>query len=238
MIRGLTDDGEFEMEVSASLVLLVFGMFLAVIAWAMGILKPALATGFTLLVVGDAYLTVRDGETGWGDIRWFHYAAAVPLIATVLTVRWACLHIGWMQFAPLGALLGSPVTEQNINLAPVDYVWLALPFLVALFVQIPRLAAWEESKFREGLRSWPHAVLWSVLFGYVHCLVGVSLATAAGLSVGGLYLSAMYFCGGVRASTAAHAAMNAVVLLPVLLLVTLVTVAGIVQSLLLAAAAW
>lgn len=227
------DDDVIEVTIPGRFVVLALIGLAAWTAWKfipMGILKPVFATGFTAVVLLDAYDTLREGDSGWGDIRWYHYAAAIPLIATVFAVRWACLQIGWMQFSPVGALFGAPSSDQNVYFTPLDYLWLAVPFLAAIGVQLPRLAAWEERKFREGLHSWQHAVVWSVIFGYAHCLVGVSLATGAGLSVAGLYLSAVYFRGGVRASTAAHAAMNAVLLLPLLMLAILVTVVFVAHS--------
>jgi hypothetical protein len=80
-----------------------------------------------------------------------------------------------------------------------------------LLFSLPTIAQWEEKMFREGTMSWQQAIFISLLFGFVHMLVGVPLCAAIVLSFNGLWLTHWYFVGGIQLSTLHHAAYDMIV---------------------------
>ncbi|HEU0085735.1 MAG TPA: hypothetical protein VFQ59_02130 [Candidatus Paceibacterota bacterium] len=89
----------------------------------------------------------------------------------------------------------------NIYIAPIieaantSIRWVqVLPFLFFLLflVAIPLLAHLEEKIFRKGNHKWPDIIKQSVVFGLIHCLVGISLAAGIALIGTGFFYANKY----------------------------------------------
>lgn len=105
--------------------------------------------------------------------------------------------------------------KQNINFIPFDYRLLRYPFMAVLLFNLPTLAFIEELVFRHGFgiyptMSWGDAVLRSLGFGLIHCLVGVPLRIGFIMTIGGLWFSHQYFAGGIVLATLSHFAYNTI----------------------------
>lgn len=133
------------------------------------------------------------------------------------------LNFGWYQLL-LQDVGGDPSSGGNIIAAPFSYRPLILPFVALLLFVFPRLAETEELIFRRGTRTWQQGIARSVVFGLAHMLVGVPLAVAVALSLGGLWFTYQYFRGGVARSTVYHLTYNLIVLA----LIVVVSVIGLV----------
>jgi cell division protein FtsX len=94
-------------------------------------------------------------------------------------------------------------------------------YVVLLVPAIPLFAEAEERRFRVGAETWStRRRIWrGIVFGSVHALIGIPIAVALALSVGGWWFIYRYLKGGLLESTRAHAAYNGVIVL--LLLVAL-----------------
>lgn len=155
------------------------------------------------IVSGDAAknLSVMYGFTLWT------FASAVLLIAVVTA---SC--VGIKSLAPFTTwsifrLFGKE-SSGNVSVAPLKIPYFSAVFFAFFVVNLPYLAMVEERIFREGTSGWKDAIVRSLLFGFVHCLVGVPLYAGAALSLAGLWFSFMYFKGGVEASALHHATYN------------------------------
>lgn len=175
--------------------------------------------GLLLAFVIPTRARLADNVAIWRQLRWWMFGQAVLIIAAVIAVRGLLLTyaplLGWSWLSVWGG------DERNVSVIPIDSPILLVPFLVLLFVNLPRLARSEEESFRKGTRSWPHALGKSVVFGLVHCLVGVSIATGLAIGVSGLWYSHHYFVGGVERSTHTHTAYNAIVLSVLIVVVSI-----------------
>jgi hypothetical protein len=122
------------------------------------------------------------------------------------------IHEPLSQFSWLQLLASKENPEAGGNLmvsGAMQVPILGIPFFMLLLLNLPRLARYEEDAFRRGTKDWKDAILRSLKFGFMHCLVGVPLAYGLGLSVGGMWFTWHYFKGGVRRSTTVHALYNA-----------------------------
>lgn len=96
----------------------------------------------------------------------------------------------------------------NIHLLPAEVKYFGPVFLIILMLNLPHWAYMEEVWFRQDTISWGHGVYRSLVFGMVHCLVGVPLAAGLSISVCGLWFTYQYFLGGVELSTLHHTTYN------------------------------
>lgn len=111
---------------------------------------------------------------------------------------------GWWQLLDSSTEAGG----QNAIMASTSIPIVGTIFLVVLFFAMPRLAEYEEELFRKGTTNWKNGVKRSILFGLVHCFMGVSIGVGLALSICGLWFTHQYFKGGVKRSTSYHAAWN------------------------------
>lgn len=100
----------------------------------------------------------------------------------------------------------------NLMTAGFRIPWFMMIFIPLFALNVPRLAKREEEVFRHRIRSPKEAIIKSIQFGYVHCLVGVPLAIGTALIIPGLIFSYIYTKGGTRLSTAWHAVYNYIIL--------------------------
>ena len=155
-----------------------------------------------------------------------HFLLAIPAFLAAIaaiTLLWQVAPLRWGWWTALGGL-GNPVTGGTERTTGTPFEWLVpLVFLTLLTPALPLFAEAEERMFRLGAE---HRSRWgrlrrSVEFGLVHAIVGIPIAAALGLSLGGMYFTACYMrvfrrTGDQEAamleSTRAHTAYNATVL--------------------------
>lgn len=131
--------------------------------------------------------------------------AGVLAVMVLVGISLAKLHPIFKWWA--GRLLPrwrSKETPSNINFAPLKVPGIAQFYLVLLIFQLPVITWFEEWIFRYNLMSWKEAVLWSLLFGLSHLLIGVPLYGAIVISITGLWYSFIYFHEGLMAATIHH----------------------------------
>lgn len=189
--------------------------------------------GFRL--VGAAhYTTGRAGRARTlrllRGIRWRHVLPVPFLIATVLgvaTLLMAVPGLSWGWWSAIGGV-GNPVSGGTEEVAGTPLEWLLpLLFLALLLPSVPLFAHREEEIFRQGAErwSWPRRVAMALAFGLAHALIGIPIAVALALAVGGAWFQASYLAefrrtGDREAATLesarAHTAYNLTILLVVL----------------------
>lgn len=107
------------------------------------------------------------------------------LYQTIPFTQWS-----WSQ-----AVFGESI---NITFAPLHTgdallnVVLGVPLIMLCIVAIPKLAYAEENVFRKDVITWKAIVGKSLLFGLIHCIVGVPLSAGIALSFAGLFLAYIY----------------------------------------------
>lgn len=183
----------------------------------------------TAYVIASLVLTASQGRFS-DNLRWYRQlrplmalqsagvlAAVVAVAVGLLALNNPILDWGW--WTAVAAQVGDQSGGGNIITAPLSYPWLIPPFVVLLALVLPRLAEAEELMFRRGTRSWGDGAGRSVLFGLVHMIVGVPLAVALALSIGGLWFTRQYFLGGTNRSTLYHLTYNCIALVLVLVAV-------------------
>jgi hypothetical protein len=160
-----------------------------------------------------------------------HFLLAVPVLAAVVSLALLLLQVPGLDFGWWTAIggEGNPVfgAARPGAVGPLEVV-IPVVFGLLLLLGLPLLVEAEEWVFRRGAehRSLPGNLRRAVLFGIVHAAVGIPLAAALALSVGGLYLTWCYLrmwraTGSAEAalaeSTRAHLAYNLVIVAIVLL---------------------
>lgn len=171
-------------------------------------------------------------------IRWRH-VWPIPLVlagvvAVAVALLWLVPFSGYGWWSLLGGK-GNPVFGQTSRTAGSFLEWL-IPsvFMVLLVPALPLFAQREEEIFRVGAESRTRLgrLRKSVTFGLVHAIVGIPIAAALALSVGGVYFTHCYLRAvrrhgrrddGLLESTRAHTAYNGAIV--GLLLVVIVTTA-------------
>ena len=150
----------------------------------------------------------------------------VPIVfALVVAVAVALLQVpglSWGWWTALGGQ-GNPVTGLSDTTTGTVFEWLVPVVFITLLVPALPLFAWrEEEIFRLGAESrtrWQR-VRRSVEFGLAHALIGIPIAVALALSIGGGYFTVVYLRAAVRTrsteaalleSTRAHTAYNATI---------------------------
>ena len=163
-------------------------------------------------------------------LRLHHFLLAVPVLLAVITTAVLLFQVPGLSFGWWTAIggEGNPVfgTARPSAVGPLDAV-LPIVFGVLLLLGLPLLVEGEEWVFRRGAehRSRGANLRRAVLFGLVHAVVGVPIAAALALAVGGVYLNWRYLVvwratGSPRLalleSTRAHLAYNLVIVALVL----------------------
>jgi hypothetical protein len=158
-------------------------------------------------------------------LRLHHFLLAVPVLIAVIATAVALFQVPGLSFGWWTAIggEGNPVfgTARPSAVGPLDAV-LPVVFGVLLLLGLPLLVEGEEWVFRRGAehRGRMANVRRAVLFGLVHAVVGVPLAAALALSIGGLYLTWRYLRVwratassrlALLESTRAHLAYNLVI---------------------------
>jgi hypothetical protein len=183
----------------------------------------------TAYVVASLVITASQGRFS-DTLRWYRQlrplmvlqsagvlAAVVAVAVGLLALNNPVLDWGW--WTVVAAQVGDQNGGGNIITAPFSYPLLIPPFVILLVLVLPRLAETEELMFRRGTRSWRDGAGRSLLFGLIHMLVGVPLAVALALSIGGLWFTRQYFLGGTHRSTLYHLMYNCLALALVLVAV-------------------
>jgi hypothetical protein len=168
-------------------------------------------------------------------IRWRHVWPVPFLLAAVVAVASLLLLVpglSWGWWSMLGGS-GNPVFGSSDTTAGT--VWelvVPLVFVALLLPALPLFAHAEERIFRTGAESWSlRRRAWKVLqFGLVHALIGVPLAAALAISIGGAYFMRVYLRAyrafpsqreATLESTTAHTVYNAIVIALVVLAIVL-----------------
>ncbi len=157
-------------------------------------------------------------------LRVRHFALAVPVWLGVVTAYVALaevpgLDVGWWY--AIGGDGNPALGSTSAGGGALD--WLPFVFIPVLAVALPVLVESEERMFRLGAetRSTAANLRRALWFGLVHAVVGIPIAAALALTVGGCYLTQRYL-GAWRAtrsrdaalaeSTRAHLAYNLTIL--------------------------
>lgn len=149
-------------------------------------------------------------------IRLRHVLPVPLVLAAVLAVAqllWFVPPLRWGWWTAIGGI-GNPVlgtTERNQDTA---LAWIIpLAFVLLLLPALPLFAEAEERRFRAGAETWStRQRIWrGVQFGSMHAVIGIPIAVALALSVGGWWFTYRYLKGGLLESTRAHTAYNGVI---------------------------
>jgi hypothetical protein len=155
-----------------------------------------------------------------------HFLRAIPTLFAVLAVATPLLAVPGLDFGWWTAIggEGNPAVGVGRESATPGVLETIIPvvFMTLLVIGLPLLVEGEEWVFRRGAqyRSRAGNARRAVLFGLVHALIGIPIAVAMALSVGGFYFTWAYLrawraTGSEEAalaeSTRSHLAYNLVI---------------------------
>lgn len=179
--------------------------------------------GFRLADAARAAVRDRSHLLGLvAGLRPVHFALAVPVLVTVVVVFVALTYVPGLSFGWWDAIggTGNPAFGggREGSAGPFETV-IPIVFGCMLVFALPLLVEGEEWVFRRGAEHRDRLANFrrAVLFGLVHAVVGVPLAAALALTVGGLYFNWWYLRewgatgsphAALAASTRAHLAYN------------------------------
>jgi hypothetical protein len=145
-------------------------------------------------------------------LRLRHFALAVPVLFVVVVTFVMLAEIpglSWGWWSAIGGT-GNPAFggAPEGSTGPFEVV-IPIVFAGLLLVGLPLLVEGEEWVFRRGAEHRGRAanLRRAVLFGLVHALIGVPIAAALALTVGGVYFTWAYL-RAYRATGSAEAALN------------------------------
>lgn len=118
------------------------------------------------------------------------------LISRLLPV----LNISWVSVLASGST-SEATGGTNALIAPITLPVFGPVFALLLLANFPLLTHAEERIFRAGTKSHLTAIPRSLIFGLVHCLVGVPIAAGLALAIPGMWFSHHYIRGDRRAPT-------------------------------------
>lgn len=150
------------------------------------------------------------------------FVLTAVLVTALALLRVPGLSLGWWSaIGGTGNVIVGASDRQDFGAAGLV---VPIVFLSVLLPLLPLLAEREERMFRAGAEGWStiRRARRAVEFGLVHLVMGIPIAVALALSVGGAYFTAAYLwghrrsCGSQEAavleSTRAHTAYNATIL--------------------------
>ena len=198
----------------------------------LGAVAIRLVTAARLSLTGDGRATVREI---FRRVRWRH-VWPVPVVlggvAALATLLWSVPGLSWGWWTAIGGQ-GNPISGTTDQTAGTVWEWLVpIVFLLLVMPALPLFALAEERMFRRGAEHWSlRRRAWKVVwFGLVHLLIGIPIAVALSLSVGGVYFMTVYLRrfrasrdqrDAVMEATTAHATYNAFILTTGLVFVVL-----------------
>lgn len=185
--------------------------------------------GFRLVDVARASLHARAHVLELvSGLRPRHFLLAGPTLVAVVGAAGALYQVPFMRFGWWSAIggQGSPILGVTSSGAGPQLPFLdmlPLVFVSLLILGLPLLVEGEEQIFRRGAetRGWRANLARAFLFGISHAAIGVPLAAATALSLGGLYLTGAYLwawratgsaTAALAEATRAHLAYNLVIL--------------------------
>ena len=175
----------------------------------------------------------------WTRLRWRHFWPVPFVLGGVLLVAVPLLMIPplrWGWWSALGGD-GNPVFGSSTATTGTVWEWLLpLIFMALVVAALPLFANAEERMFRTGAQFWSRRrrALKVLQFGLIHAVIGIPIAVALALSVGGAYFMYVYLRSfaltgssseATLESTRAHTAYNATIILSVAAVVALSVVA-------------
>ncbi len=116
------------------------------------------------------------------------------VIAAILLNQVTWLSYGYMHlvYPEGGSVISSAVGDPNVT---HGVAWMqigSICFLLLFGLAVPFLAEIEEQMFRDGVLEHKKMIKKSLLFGIVHCIMGVSLGTAIAISIAGYFFAVKY----------------------------------------------
>lgn len=114
---------------------------------------------------------------------------------TIMTFSWIYQTLPILQWGWSEAIFGKSI---NIAFAPTNTgnktfdMLLGIPFVILFAIAVPKLAYVEEKLFRNNTISILPIIFKSLLFGLIHCIVGIPLAAGLCLSFAGLLFAFAY----------------------------------------------
>lgn len=163
-------------------------------------------------VVGYIPASAKMSWWVYAQVRPLQVLEDIGLVVVVLLVMGGLTSLHPVFTWWLGRLFKLKSDGTNINLMPIRVPILGPIYLFLLAFVLPVICYWEETIFRQGTHDWKDAIVRSLLFGFVHMLVGVPLGAAIALSVAGLWLSICYLQGGILLSTVHHTTYDLIIL--------------------------
>ena len=198
----------------------------------LGAVAVRLVTAARLSLTGDGRATVREI---FRRVRWRH-VWPVPVVlcgvVALATLLWSVPGLSWGWWTAIGGQ-GNPISGTTDQTAGTVWEWIIpIVFLLLVMPALPQFALAEERMFRRGAEHWSlRRRAWKVVwFGLVHLLIGIPIAVALALSVGGIYFMTVYLRrfrtsrdqrDAVMEATTAHATYNAFILTTGLVFVVL-----------------
>jgi membrane protease YdiL (CAAX protease family) len=136
-------------------------------------------------------------------------SSLIPLLGFI--IAFYCLrHVKWLDHSWQYHL--SNGKSGSLATMPLSLPFIGVLAYCILLCYLPYGAYVEEEVFRKGTIGWKDGVRRSLIFGLVHCTMGVNLVVGLALTIPGLWFTLQYFRGGVERSTIYHLSYNLVVI--------------------------
>ena len=165
----------------------------------MKVLLTILAVTLILQAIYKERRNMKFATTIWSRFSWLMLFEVLAIIFQTVIIYSLLVWIspvfkyGWMHlFLDNGGnMFVAPITEIASSGMGLTRVFPFL-FLTLFLVAIPFLARNEENIFRKSAYEWPEIATKSVVFGLIHCLVGVPLAAGIALIGTGFFYGYKY----------------------------------------------
>ncbi len=146
------------------------------------------------------YSNRRNYNFVWSVLRRFRikmFLECFGLILVTVICAFALISVpglkyGWLHlFGGSGNILVAPVVELSSSTTPWIRLFVPL-FLLAFAFMLPFFANWEEKEFRKGYLDHSSIIKQSIMFGLIHCTVGIPISIGIALIIPGLFFAVKY----------------------------------------------
>ncbi len=142
----------------------------------------------------------------WKNVRVTMFFECMGVILIVISAWYGLSYIPFLSYGWTSLIYDNPsnigigsvtqlsqtLSHSTTGITSIGFAVITPLFFLLLFFCLPSFAHTEEKIFRKNTTGWGLITIKSILFGLIHCIVGVSLSVGFALAIGGFFFAMKY----------------------------------------------